>query len=109
MRNNLLLAAGTGLLSAILLMIAASGSLTITLLAYLTPLPLLILGLSGKSYFGGVAGALAALILFLVTTPLVAIIYFFLVDSVKMNSIYVRYLRGSFLPFSLPLVVQLFH
>ena len=79
MRNNLLLASGTGLLSAILLMIAASGSLTITLLAYLTPLPLLILGLSGKNYFGGVAGALAALLLFLLTTPLVAIIYFFLV------------------------------
>ena len=79
MRNNLLLAAGTGLLSAILLMIAASGSLTVTLLAYLTPLPLLILGLSGKNYFGGVAGALAALVLFLMTTPLIAIIYFFLV------------------------------
>ena len=78
MRNNLLLAAGTGLLSAILLMIAASGSLTVTLLAYLTPLPLLILGLSGKNY-AGVAGAVAALVLFLVTTPLVAIIYFFLV------------------------------
>jgi uncharacterized protein YybS (DUF2232 family) len=45
----------------------------------LTPLPLLILGLSGKNYFGGVAGAFAALVLFLVTTPLVAIIYFFLV------------------------------
>ena len=79
MRNNLLLAAGTGLLSAMLLIIAASGSLTITLLAYLAPLPLLILGLSGRNYFAGVAGALAALVLFLVTTPLVAIIYFFLV------------------------------
>ena len=79
MRNNLLLAVGTGLLSAILLMIAASGSLTITLLAYLTPLPLLILGLSGKNYFAGLAGALAALFLFGVTTPIVAVIYFFLV------------------------------
>ena len=79
MRNNLLLAVGTGLLSAILLMIAASGSLTITLLAYLTPLPLLILGLSGKNYFAGLAGALAALLLFGVTTPIVAVIYFFLV------------------------------
>ena len=79
MRNNLLLAVGSGLLSAMLLMIAASGSLTLTVLAYLTPLPLLILGLSGKNYFAGVAGAVAALVLFLVTTPLVAIIYFFLV------------------------------
>ena len=79
MRNNLLLAVGAGLLSAMLLMIAASGPLTITLLAYLTPLPLLILGLSGRNCFGGAAGALAALVLFLVTTPLVAIIYFFLV------------------------------
>ena len=79
MRNNLLLAVGTGLLSAILLMIAASGSLTITLLAYLTPLPLLILGLSGKNYFAGVAGALAALLLFGLTTPIVAVVYFFLV------------------------------
>ena len=79
MRNNLLLAVGTGLLSAILLMIAASGSLTITLLAYLTPLPLLILGLSGKNYFAGVAGALAAVLLFGLATPMVAVIYFFLV------------------------------
>ena len=79
MRNNLLLAVGTGLLSAILLMIAASGSLTITLLAYLTPLPLLILGLSGKNYLAGVAGALAALLLFVLATPMVAVIYFFLV------------------------------
>ncbi len=79
MRNNLLLAVGTGLLSAILLMIAASGSLTITFLAYLTPLPLLILGLSGKNYFAGIAGALAALLLFGLTTPIVAAIYFFLV------------------------------
>ena len=79
MRNNLLLTVGTGLSSAILLMIAASGSLTITLLAYLTPLPLLILGLSGRNYFAGVAGALAALLLFGVTTPFVAFIYFFLV------------------------------
>ena len=79
MRNNLLLALGTGLLSALLLMIAASGPLMITLLAYLTPLPLLILGLSGKNYFAGVAGALAALLLFGLTTPMVAVIYFFLV------------------------------
>ena len=79
MRNNLLLALGTGLLSAVLLMIAASGPLTGTLLAYLTPLPLLILGLSGKNYFAGVAGALAALLLFGLTTPKVAVIYFFLV------------------------------
>ena len=79
MRNNLLLALGTGLLSAVLLMIAASGPLMITLLAYLTPLPLLILGLSGKNYFAGVAGALAALLLFGLTTPMVAVIYFFLV------------------------------
>ena len=79
MRNNLLLALGTGLLSAVLLMIAASGPLMGTLLAYLTPLPLLILGLSGKNYFAGVAGALAALLLFGLTTPMVAVIYFFLV------------------------------
>ncbi len=79
MRNNLLLTLGTGLLSAMLLMIAASGSLTITLLAYLTPLPLLVLGLSGKNYFGGIAGALAALVLFVATTPMVAVIYFVLV------------------------------
>jgi len=79
MRKNLLLALGTGLLSALLLMIAASGSLMITLLAYLTPLPLLIIGLSGKNYFAGVAGALAALLLFGLTTPMVAVIYFFLV------------------------------
>ena len=79
MRNNLLLAVGSGLLSAILLMIAASGSLTVTVLAYLTPLPLLILGLSGKNYYAGVAGAVAALLLFVITTPMVAVIYFFLV------------------------------
>lgn len=79
MRNNLLLAVGTGLLSALLLMIAASGSLTITILAYLTPLPLLILGLSGKNYFTGVAGALGALLLFAMTTPIVAMAYFILV------------------------------
>ena len=79
MRNNLLLALGTGLLSAVLLMIAASGPLMGTPLAYLTPLPLLILGLSGKNYFAGVAGALAALLLFGLTTPMVAVIYFFLV------------------------------
>tara|TARA_B100001057_G_scaffold498656_2_gene606437 strand:+ start:413 stop:1336 length:924 start_codon:yes stop_codon:yes gene_type:complete len=60
-------------------MIAASGSLTITLLAYLTPLPLFILGLSGKNHFAGVAGALAALLLFAAATPMVAVVYFFLV------------------------------
>ena len=79
MRNNLLLALGTGLLSAVLLMIAASGPLMGTLLAYLTPLPLLLLGLSGKNYFAGVAGALAGLLLFGLTTPIVAAIYFLLV------------------------------
>ena len=48
MRKNLLLAAGTALLSSALLLVAATGFVATTMLAYLTPLPLLILGLSHK-------------------------------------------------------------
>lgn len=79
MRKNLLLAGGTAILSSALLLVAATGFLATTLLAYLTPLPLLILGLSHKKDCVGIAGGMASLLLFFLTTPVVAIIYFVLV------------------------------
>ena len=79
MRKNLLLAAGTALLSSALLLVAATGFVATTMLAYLTPLPLLILGLSHKKDCVGIAGGMASLLLFFLATPVVAIVYFVLV------------------------------
>jgi hypothetical protein len=79
MRKNLLLAAGTALLSSALLLVAATGFAATTMLAYLTPLPLLILGLSHKKDCVGTAGGMASLLLFFLATPVVAIVYFVLV------------------------------
>jgi hypothetical protein len=79
MRKNLLLAGGTALLSSALLLVAATGFVATTLLAYLTPLPLLILGLSHKKDCVGTAGGMASLVLFFLATPVVAIVYFVLV------------------------------
>ena len=79
MRKNLLLAAGAALLSSALLLVAATGFVATTMLAYLTPLPLLILGLSHKKDCVGIAGGMASLLLFFLATPVVAIVYFVLV------------------------------
>jgi uncharacterized protein YybS (DUF2232 family) len=81
MRTDFLLAGSIALVSLILLMIAATGSLSAMLLAYLTPLPLLLLGLSTKHHCSGLAGAIAAFILFFIANPLTAIGYLIIVAA----------------------------
>jgi uncharacterized protein YybS (DUF2232 family) len=81
MRTDLLLAGSIALVSLILLMIAATGSLTAMLLAYLIPLPLLLLGLSTKHRCSGLAGAIAAFILFFIANPLTAVGYLIIVAA----------------------------
>ena len=52
-----------------------SGSFLAFLFLYLTPLPLFILGLKKDSPWGGLVGAIGAILIFFVTTPQMSLIY----------------------------------
>ena len=52
-----------------------SGSFLAFLFLYLAPLPLFILGLKKDSPWGGLVGAMAAILIFFVTTPQMSLIY----------------------------------
>lgn len=81
MRTDFLLAGSTALVSLILLMIATTGSLAAILLAYLIPLPLLLLSLSTRHHCSGLAGAIGAFILFFIANPLTAAGYLVIVAA----------------------------
>ena len=51
------------------------GSFLAFLFLYLAPLPLFILGLKKDSPWGGLVGAIAAILIFFVTTPQMSLIY----------------------------------
>ena len=79
MKRGVLIALSGGLASAVLYLAFRTNTAGVLILTYLTPLPILLIGLSKGLNFGVIAAVLAIVTIFLMTGPMATGLYCILV------------------------------